>query len=180
MLNASLTAATAASGVATVNAEAGSAVTVTFTQGANVLTKTLTGTGAAQTVALNATELATLGSSANPIAISARATDVAGNASGAGTAQVTYNTSTPPSLPTAAVTAVTSFSADTGTANDYVTQTAAQTVSGTYNGTLAVGEKIQLSTDGGVNWVDATAHARQLGNDGLMRPVMQPALSACV
>ncbi|MCX7105123.1 MAG: type I secretion C-terminal target domain-containing protein, partial [Methylococcales bacterium] len=48
-------------------------------------------------------------------------------------------------------------SPDTGTSNtDFVTKTAAQTVSGTFNRTLASGEKIQVSADGGTTWVDAS------------------------
>jgi len=36
---------------------------------------------------------------------------------------------------------------------------ALQTVSGTFTGTLAAGEKIQVSADGGTTWVDATVGA---------------------
>ena len=50
---------------------------------------------------------------------------------------------------------VTALSADTGTAGDFITSVAAQTVSGTFTGTLAAGEKIQVSADGGTTWVDA-------------------------
>ena len=49
------------------------------------------------------------------------------------------------------------LSADTGASGtDFVTNTAAQTVSGTYAGALASGEKIQVSANG-TTWVDATA-----------------------
>ena len=54
-----------------------------------------------------------------------------------------------------AVATVTALSADTGTAGDFITSVAAQTVSGTFTGTLAAGEKIQVSADGGTTWVDA-------------------------
>ena len=50
---------------------------------------------------------------------------------------------------------MTALSADTGTAGDFITSVAAQTVSGTFTGTLAAGEKIQVSADGGTTWVDA-------------------------
>ena len=40
---------------------------------------------------------------------------------------------------------------------DFITSVAAQTVSGTFTGTLGAGEKIQVSADGGTTWVDATA-----------------------
>ncbi|MEB0123948.1 Ig-like domain-containing protein, partial [Pseudomonas sp. CCI1.2] len=61
--------------------------------------------------------------------------------------------------PTALATVV-SLSADTsngnrGTDTDFITQTASQTVSGTFTGTLAMGEKIQVSADNGTNWIDA-------------------------
>ncbi|HEX5341180.1 MAG TPA: Ig-like domain-containing protein [Duganella sp.] len=53
-----------------------------------------------------------------------------------------------------------SFSADTGTSStDLITKTAAQTISGTYAGTLAAGQVLQVSVDGGTNWVNATASA---------------------
>jgi hypothetical protein len=55
-----------------------------------------------------------------------------------------------------AVATVTALSADTGTAGDFITKTAAQTVSGTYTGTLDSTESIQVSLDGG-NWTTATA-----------------------
>ena len=58
----------------------------------------------------------------------------------------------------AAVATVTGLSADTGTAGDFITSVASQTVSGSYTGTLLAGEKIQVSVDG-ATWVDATAAA---------------------
>nr|WP_315249009.1 Ig-like domain-containing protein [uncultured Duganella sp.] len=49
------------------------------------------------------------------------------------------------------------LSADTGSSNsDRVTNTAAQTISGTYNGTLLGGQTLQVSIDGGNNWINAT------------------------
>ena len=54
---------------------------------------------------------------------------------------------------------MTALSADTGTAGDFITNVAAQTVSGTFTGALGAGEKIQVSADGGTTWVDATAGA---------------------
>lgn len=51
-----------------------------------------------------------------------------------------------------------SFSADTGSSNsDHVTNTAAQTISGTYYGTLLSGQKLQVSLDGGSTWINTTA-----------------------
>lgn len=57
------------------------------------------------------------------------------------------------------VTTVTSasLSADTGTSNsDFITHTAAQTISGTLSANLGVGEKIEVSYDNGGTWNDAT------------------------
>ena len=81
-------------------------------------------------------------------------TDLAGNASSTANAQTIIVDATPPS----AVATVTALSADTGTAGDFITSVAAQTVSGSYSGTLGAGEKIQVSVDG-TTWIDATAGA---------------------
>ncbi|NDG65260.1 MAG: hypothetical protein EBY29_17645, partial [Planctomycetes bacterium] len=48
-------------GVVTVNAESGAAISVTFTNGSNTVTKSLTGTGIAQGVVLSAGDVSTLG-----------------------------------------------------------------------------------------------------------------------
>src|SRR5207253_944097 len=58
------------------------------------------------------------------------------------------------SAPTVAAT-VTAISADTGTAGDYITSTASQTVRGTFTGTLGSCETIQASANGST-WVPAT------------------------
>ena len=53
-----------------------------------------------------------------------------------------------------------SFSADTGTSStDLITKTAAQTISGSYSGTLLTGQTLQVSVDGGTTWVNAVASA---------------------
>ncbi|MCW2349248.1 FG-GAP-like repeat-containing protein [Sphingobium sp. B12D2B] len=75
----SSTGAAAPSGVVTVTAEAGAVVKVTFARGSNTVVKTLTGTGTAQSVALSAAEVVALGD--GTVAITAVATDPAGNAS---------------------------------------------------------------------------------------------------
>src|SRR5262249_2632357 len=55
------------------------------------------------------------------------------------------------------IATVTALSADTGSSSsDFITKTAAQTVSGTYTGTLGSDEKIQISLDG-TTWIDASA-----------------------
>ena len=53
---------------------------------------------------------------------------------------------------------VTGLSQDTGTPGDFITSVANQTVSGTYTGTLAAGDVIQVSANGST-WVGATAGA---------------------
>lgn len=51
------------------------------------------------------------------------------------------------------------LSADTGASNtDFITQTAAQTISGALSANLATGEKVQVSLNGGTTWVDATTN----------------------
>ncbi|MCW2382933.1 MULTISPECIES: beta strand repeat-containing protein [unclassified Sphingobium] len=86
----SAAAASSSAGAVTVSAELGSAVTVTFTNGANVVTKTMTGTGAAQIVTLSTTDLATLGDGS--VYVTATATDTAGNVSaGGGSVQFTLD-----------------------------------------------------------------------------------------
>ena len=61
--------------------------------------------------------------------------------------------------PTAHIGAAIGF-VDTGTsASDYITNSAAQTVQGTYTGTLAAGESVQVSVDNGLTWHTANASA---------------------
>jgi hypothetical protein len=61
--------------------------------------------------------------------------------------------------PDAAVNSA-SLSADTGTsATDFITKTAAQTISGTLSGNLASGERVEVSYNNGVTWTNATSYA---------------------
>ena len=83
--------------------------------------------------------------------LSVRTIDTAGNTTAGTGHSYTLDTSAP-----SAVATVTALSADTGTAGDFITNVASQTVSGTFTGTLGAGEKIQVSADGGTTWVDAT------------------------
>ncbi|BBC73854.1 hypothetical protein AEB_P2986 [Altererythrobacter sp. B11] len=87
-------------GVAQVTSELNSAVTVTFTNGVNSVTKTLTGTGAAQTVSLSAADVASLGS--GTIAMTVTAVDAVGNISQTGSASFTID-NTPPAAPVLAL-----------------------------------------------------------------------------
>jgi hypothetical protein len=79
--------------------------------------------------------------------------DLAGNAVASATSAKTFAVLF---APTTTVTAA-SLSADTGTsATDFITSTAAQTISGSVSAALVAGEKVQVSYDNGVNWTDAT------------------------
>jgi hypothetical protein len=80
-------------------------------------------------------------------------TDAAGNSSTTTAIEVIVDATPPP-----AVATVMALSSDTGTAGDFITTVASQTVSGTFTGALGAGEKIQVSADG-TTWVDATAGA---------------------
>ncbi|MCT9980851.1 Ig-like domain-containing protein, partial [Acinetobacter sp. I-MWF] len=51
---------------------------------------------------------------------------------------------------------ITAISTDTGTSStDFITSDTTLTVSGTLTTALNVGEKVQISNDGGVTWIDA-------------------------
>ncbi|WP_256078521.1 Ig-like domain-containing protein [Massilia sp. YIM B04103] len=80
--------------------------------------------------------------------------DLAGNA---GTAGGTPSISIDTLPPTTAITGV-AFSADTGaSSSDLVTNTAAQSISGTLGTPLAADERVEVSLDNGVNWSIASA-----------------------
>ena len=65
----------------------------------------------------------------------------------------------PNPAPTAVAT-VMALSSDTGSLpTDFITNVASQTVNGTYTGTLGSGDKIEVSVDGGVHWIEATSGA---------------------
>src|SRR5207237_290574 len=82
----------------------------------------------------------------------AAVTDNAGNSSNTTAISVVVDNTAPTALAT-----VTALSADSGTASDFITNIASQTVSGTFSGTLGAGETIQVSANGGSTWVNATA-----------------------
>ncbi|MGY8630971.1 Ig-like domain-containing protein [Bradyrhizobium sp. 14AA] len=93
------------------------------------------------------TDLATHNASFNYLA---RIIDLAGNSGTTASQAITIDTTAP--TETLAITAINS---DTGTPGDFITNDTTLTVSGT-NGALAVGEKIQVSSDGGSTWADVT------------------------
>ncbi|MGZ5559831.1 MAG: Ig-like domain-containing protein, partial [Methylobacter sp.] len=90
--------------------------------------------------------------------VTVKATDLAGNVSTASSGlTVTIDTT----APTVLVDTM-KFSADTGSSStDFITKTAAQTISGTVDTNLAVDETVQVSIDNGSTWTDATAASGQ-------------------
>ena len=98
---------------------------------------------------------ATLGVGSNAIML--KVTDAAGNDSSLSFQNYTLDTT----APTTSV-ATASFSADTGTSpTDFITKTAAQTISGTLSANLASGESVLVSLDNGTTWAAATATVGQ-------------------
>ena len=98
---------------------------------------------------------ATLGVGSNAIML--KVTDAAGNDSSLSFQNYTLDTT----APTTSV-ATASFSADTGTsATDFITKTAAQTISGTLSANLASGESVYVSLDNGATWAAASATVGQ-------------------
>ena len=86
-----------------------------------------------------------------------KVTDAAGNDGTVATQAYTLDTTAP-----ATTIASAAFSADTGaSASDFVTRTAAQTVSGTLLANLAAGEAVYVSLDNGATWNAATATVGQ-------------------
>jgi hypothetical protein len=81
-------------------------------------------------------------------------TDAAGNLGGAGaTPSITFDTRAPATTVASAI-----LSADSGTSgNDFITNVAAQTVSGTLSASLAAGERVEVSLDNGSTWSMAAA-----------------------
>ncbi|SEK17185.1 MULTISPECIES: Ig-like domain-containing protein [unclassified Variovorax] len=81
-----------------------------------------------------------------------RVSDAAGN-NGATTAQAYVLDTTAPTTSVASA----AFSSDTGaSSSDFITRTAAQTVSGTLSANLAAGETVLVSLDNGATWVAAS------------------------
>jgi titin len=96
---ANLAEATQVSGVVRVTGELGSTITVTFTRGANIVTKTVTGTGVSQPIVLTTTDVqTTLGD--GTITVSATQTDLAGNGSAPASTTSFLLATTPASAPT--------------------------------------------------------------------------------
>jgi hypothetical protein len=86
-----------------------------------------------------------------------KVTDAAGN-DGAVSGQAYVLDTTSPTVTVASA----AFSADTGTSStDFITKTAAQTISGTLSANLSSGETVYVSLDNGSTWAAATATVGQ-------------------
>ncbi|MBI4986103.1 MAG: Ig-like domain-containing protein [Rhodocyclales bacterium] len=81
------------------------------------------------------------------------ATDAAGNVSAAPTAGTSATFTIDLTAPTTTVSNM-AFSADTGTAGDFTTKTAAQTITATLSAALASDERLLGSLDNGTTWND--------------------------
>jgi hypothetical protein len=89
--------------------------------------------------------------------ITATATDLAGNSSTNSSAlEVDVRTGGP----TTTIASI-ALSSDSGTAGDFITNTAGQTVSGTLSANLAAGQRVQVSLNNGASWTDAASAAGQ-------------------
>ncbi len=79
------------------------------------------------------------------------ASDNAGNLSLVSSNSMTIDSTAPPSITSMAL------SADTGALDsDFITKTAAQTITGTLSQAALAGQKVRVSVNGGSSWVDAT------------------------
>jgi large repetitive protein len=127
-------------------AESGATVTLYDTDGTTVLgTGTATGGNWSITTSVLSQTTHTL---------TAKATDAAGNA-GAASSGLSFTVDT--TAPTTTISTM-GFSADTGSSStDFITKTAAQTISGTTSANIASGEIVEVSTDNGASWTTATS-----------------------
>ena len=94
----------------------------------------------------------------------ARIVDAAGNIGSTTSQAITIDTTAP-----AETLAITAIATDTGTAGDFITSDTTLVVSGS-NGALGAGEKIQVSSDGGVTWHDVTQAGTSWSYDDTANP----------
>ena len=142
------------SGLAGTGAAAGDTLTVNW--GSQTVTYTLLAADISAGSATVTVPLATIAAQGQgTFDVTARLTDAAGNA-GANSAATSVTVDAV--APTATV-AITAIADDNGTSSsDYVTSDTTLTVSGTH-GALGSGETVQVSSDGGASWADATSTA---------------------
>ena len=127
-------------------AEAGSTVKLYDTDGTTEI-GSATATGGNWTITSSAL-------AAGAHTITAKATDVAGNTSVASSALSLTIDTTGPAITFSGL----AFSADTGTSNtDFITKTAAQTITATLSGAPAETDLVYGSMDNGTTWTDITA-----------------------
>jgi hypothetical protein len=132
----------------TFSGTAESGATVTLYDGATAIGSVVAAGGAWQITSDRAL-------AAGAHSITAQAVDAAGNA-GAASSGLTVQIIT--GGPATGVKDM-ALSLDSGTAGDFVTNTAAQTISGHLDAMLATGERVQVSLDGGTGWSDAASSA---------------------
>ncbi|MDD2729786.1 DUF4347 domain-containing protein, partial [Malikia sp.] len=155
----------ASSNANTALAKVGDTITVTFTtDGTHSGIPTATIAGQVATVSLSsgntytATHTLVSGDTEGAVVFAIHASDAVGNAMTAVTA--TTNSSAVNFDKTAPIITLSgiAFGADTGTsASDFITHTAAQTISATLSGTPAGTDKVFGSLDNGATWVDVTS-----------------------
>ncbi|NBP46117.1 MAG: hypothetical protein EBU72_13050, partial [Betaproteobacteria bacterium] len=95
----------------------------------------------------------------NPLVLNDRTlADPAGNVMDTSAAQVLANASykVDTTAPTTSIATV-QLSSDSGASGDFITNVAAQTISGTLSANLAAGEAVLVSQNNGANWTAATA-----------------------
>jgi len=132
------------------NADTIASVTVDFSQFGGGAAVTATNSAGTWTATYTITSGAINATNRN---VSATATDNAGNST---TTADTSNATVDNQAPTATIASA-AFSADAGiSSTDFITNTAAQTVSGTLSANMVSGELVEVSLDNGATWTTAT------------------------
>jgi hypothetical protein len=138
------TAAQTISGTTSANIVSGESVEVSTDNGS-------TWTTATTSVGANTWSLAGVTLTASDT-LKVRVADTAGNSGTAASQAYVLDTTAPTTT-----VATMAFSADTGTSGtDFITKTAAQTISGTTSANIVSGESVEVSTDNGSTWTTAT------------------------
>ena len=153
---ASLSEATASSGVVTVRSDVGNSIVLTFSDSASpvhTIIRSLVGTGADQAVTLSASDLGTGASQLRDGVISVIASSIGNSSSSSAATRFVLDTLAPTTL-SGSVTI--GFSADTGTVGDFITTTHAQTITVRWNGNLNAPDVLWGSLDDGLSWSNLT------------------------
>ena len=141
-----------------ITGESGTQVTITFTDGSSHLvikTVTALGAGTAVPVGLDSSDLGNGNSQLQQgaIQVSVTATNALGAVSSPGSGSFVLDTLPPSSTSISAI----GLSTDSGTAGDFLTKTAAQTITATLSAPLALGETLWLSMDDRVSWINVSS-----------------------